>query len=186
MPTSTPLYVERLSIRARWWAVVIVIALFGSSELFAGFNGRVIAIVVAAVLVPTIVLLALAGRTTLRVDLEGIHVAAQTLAFDEIESVQALDAQEARLLLGPQADPASRLVVRGYIREAVLIRPLDGGAVPYWLGAGRRRPRPAPAGVDAAAAAGPRRRRAGSASAPRPLATTSSRPSHCASARSSV
>src|SRR5437764_15305938 len=111
MPTGTALYVERLSIRARWWAVVIVIALFGSSELFAGFNGRVIAIVVAAVLVPTIALLALASRTVLRVDLGGIHVAGQTLAFDEMDSVRALDAHEARLLLGPQADPAARLVV---------------------------------------------------------------------------
>ena len=59
MPSPTPFYVERLSIRARWWAVVLVIALFGSSELFAGFNGRVIAVVAAAVLVPTVALLAL-------------------------------------------------------------------------------------------------------------------------------
>jgi len=156
MPTSTPLYVERLSIRARWWAVVIVIALFGSSELFAGFNGRVIAIVIAAVLVPTVVLLTLAGRTTLRVDVEGIHVAGQTLRFDEMDSVQALDAQEARLMLGPQADPAARLVVRGYIREAVLIRPLERGSVPYWL-VSTRHPQQVIAAVEQAARVTPAR-----------------------------
>lgn len=137
MPTSTPLYVERLSIRARWWAVVIVMALFASSELFAGFNGRVVAIVVVAVLLPTIVLLAMAGRTTLRVDAEGFHAGDHTLGYDEIDTAQALDAQETRLLLGPKADPAARLVVRGYIREAVLVRPLEG-SIPYWLVSTRR------------------------------------------------
>ena len=133
MPTPQPVYVERLSIRARWWAVVLVIALFGSTELFAGFDGRVIAIVVAAVLVPTAVLLSLAGRTRLRVDADGIHAGAQTLPFGELDSVQALDAQQTRLMLGPQADPAARLIVRGYIREAVLVRPLETEPVPYWL-----------------------------------------------------
>jgi hypothetical protein len=136
MPTSTALYVERLSIRARYWALVIVIALFGSSELFAGFNGRIIAIVVISVLLPTITLLALAGRTTLRVDADGLHAGGQTLGYDEIDSVQALDPHETRLLLGPEADPSARLVVRGYIREAVVVRPLSGatgGPVPYWV-----------------------------------------------------
>ena len=161
MPTPepvyvAPLYVERLSIRARWWAVVIVIALFGSSELFAGFNGRIIAIVVAAVLIPTLVLLALAGRATLRVDTGGLHAAGQTLTFDELDSVQALDAQETRLMLGPQADPSARLVVRGYIREAVLIRPVDTSTVPYWV-VSTRHPDRVIAAVEQAAKATPAR-----------------------------
>jgi Protein of unknown function (DUF3093) len=133
MPIAPPVYVERLSIKARWWAVVIMIALFGSTELFAGFSGRVVAIVVAAVVVPTVLLLALAGRTTLRVDGEGIHAGGHTLRFDELDSVQALSVEETRMLLGPQADPAARLIVRGYIREAVVARPLDPSTVPYWL-----------------------------------------------------
>src|SRR5690242_20176924 len=69
-----PAYVERLSIKARWWGVVIAVALFGSSELFAGFDGRVIAVVTAAVVLPTVVLLTLASRTVLRIDAGGIHV----------------------------------------------------------------------------------------------------------------
>jgi len=160
MPTSTPLYVERLSIRARWWAVVIGIALFGSSELFAGFNGRIIAIVLVAALVPTITLLALAGRITVRVDAEGLHAGGHTLRFDEIDTVQALDANETRQMLGPQADPAARLVVRGYIREAVVVRPLSaspgGVPVPYWL-VSTRRPQQLIAAVEQAARATPAR-----------------------------
>lgn len=149
------LYVERLSIRARWWAVVLAIALFGSSELFAGFDGRIIAIVVAAVVVPTIVLLTLAGRTVLRVDAAGIHAGGTTIGFDEIDSVQALDAQETRLMLGPQADPAARLVVRGYIREAIIVRPVDQSAA-YWL-VSTRHPQDVIAAVERAARASPDR-----------------------------
>jgi hypothetical protein len=151
MPGSPQLYVERLSIRARWWAVVLTIALVGSSELFAGFNGRVIAIVVAAVVVPTVVLLTLAGRTVLRVDADGIDVGGERMRFEEMDSVQALDAQETRLMLGPQADPAARLVVRGYIREAVVIRPTDAGK-PYLL-VSTRHPQDVIAAVERAAAA---------------------------------
>jgi hypothetical protein len=149
------LYVERLSIRARWWAVVIAIALFGSSELFAGFNGRVIAIIVAAVVVPTVVLLALAGRTVLRVDAEGLHVAGATIGFDAIDSLQALDPAQTRLMLGPQADPAARLFVRGYIREAVVVRPLDADQ-PYWL-VSTRHPQAVIAAVEQAVRATPAR-----------------------------
>jgi hypothetical protein len=153
MPASPAVYVERLSIRARWWVIVLVIALFGSSELFAGFDGRVIAIVVAAVVVPTVVLLAFAGRTVLRVDADGIHVAGASMPFAEMDSVQALDRQETRLMLGPQADPAARLVVRGYIPASVIIRPLDTGR-PYWL-VSTRHPREVIAAVEQATRATP-------------------------------
>jgi hypothetical protein len=160
MPTSAPLYVERLSIRARYWALVIVIALVGSSELFAGFNGRIIAIVVSAVLLPTIVLLAMAGRTTVRIDAEGLHAGGHTLTYDEIDSVQALDAKETRLLLGPEADPGARLIVRGYIHEAVIVRPRNdgpgGATVPYWL-VSTRHPQRVIAAVEQAARVTPAR-----------------------------
>jgi len=147
-----PAYVERLSIKPRWWAVVLAVAVFGSSELFAGFDGRVIAVVAAAVLVPTIVLLTLAGRTVLRVDAAGIHVGSATMSFDEMDSVQALDPAATRLMLGPQADPSARLFVRGYIREAVLVRPLDPTPTPYWL-VSTRRPDAVIAAVEQAARA---------------------------------
>ena len=149
-----PAYAERLSIRPRWWLVVLLVALFGSSELFAGFDGRVIAVVVAAVVVPTVVLLALAGRTVLRVDATGVHVGSATMSFDDMDSVQALDAPTTRLMLGPQADPAARLFVRGYIRESVLIRPLNPEPAPYWL-VSTRRPDAVIAAVETAARATP-------------------------------
>lgn len=133
MPGPDAFYVERLSVRARWWLVVVVLALGASAELFAGFTGIVIVVVVAAVLVPTVSLLAWSGRTTLVVDVHGVTVAGQTMSFEDMESVEGLDPARTRLLLGPEADPAARLVVRGYIRESVLIRPMRSRPVPYWL-----------------------------------------------------
>jgi len=120
-------------VRARWWAVVLAIALFGAAELFAGFSGRVIAIVLAAVLLPTLALLASAGRTVLRVREDGLEAGKVFLPYDQIESVEGLDVHQTRLTLGPEADPTATLVVRGYIREAVRVRPLVAGPVPYWL-----------------------------------------------------
>jgi hypothetical protein len=152
MPPEPPVYVERLAVRARWWVVVIAIALFGSAELFAGFNGRVIAIVVAAFVVPTVVLLTLTSRTLLRVDSAGLHVGDATMTFEEMDSVEALDAPATRLLLGPQADPAARLFVRGYIREAVMVRPRQPQPVPYWL-VSTRHPQQVIAAVEQAARA---------------------------------
>lgn len=128
-----PAYAERLGVRGRWWAVVLAGAVFASVELFAGFTGPVIAVIVAAVMVPTIVLLALSMRLVLVVDRVGIHVGGQTMRFDEMESVEGLDTQRTRLLLGPDADPAARLFVRGYIHESVQVRPLRSQPVPYWL-----------------------------------------------------
>ena len=157
MPARTANYVEsayseRLSIKPRWWAVVLAVALFGSSELFAGFGGRVIAVVVAAVVIPTVVLLALAGRMVLRVDADGIHVGGATMSYDEMDSVEGLDAASTRLMLGPQADPSARLFVRGFIREAVLVRPRDPSPTPYWL-VSTRRPTAVIAAVEQAARA---------------------------------
>jgi hypothetical protein len=148
-----------LSIKARWWALVLAIALFGSSELFAGFGGRVIAVVVTAVVVPTVALLALAGRTVLRVDTAGIHVGRDSIRLDQIESVEALDEQATRLALGPQADPAAKLFVRGYIRTSVRIRPVPGAgadSAPYWL-VSTRRPQEVIAAVEQAARVTPAR-----------------------------
>jgi len=152
MPAPPTTYVERLSVRGRWWAIVIAIAVFGSAELFVGFDGRVIAIVVAAIVLPTIAMLAWAGRTTLVVDEEGLIVSGQRMSFDDMESVEGLDAARTRLLLGPEADPAAKLFVRGYIREAVMVRPLRSEPVPYWL-ISTRHPQQVIAAVEQAARA---------------------------------
>lgn len=133
VPTVRPVYVERLGIRARWWVVVLVMAVFASTELFAGFGGRVIAVVLAAVLLPTLALLVSSSRTVLRVDAEGLRAGSLFLPYDAIDSVEALDGRQTRLRLGPEADPSAQLVVRGYIHEAVLVRPADAATVPYWL-----------------------------------------------------
>lgn len=152
MPAPAPIYVERLAVRARWWVVVIAIALGGSAELVAGFDWHVVAVVLPALLVPTLVLLALSARTTLVVDRDGLRAGGMTMSYDDMESVEALDGPRTRLLLGPQADPAARLVVRGYIRESVLVRPMRSEPTPYWL-VSTRHPEQVIAAVEQAAQA---------------------------------
>jgi Protein of unknown function (DUF3093) len=133
MPPSPASYVERLSVRARWWAVVLAVAVGGSTELFAGFAWPVVVIVLATVLVPTVVLLFAMGHTTVRVDAVGLHAGKHTVTYDEMDSVQALDQRETRLQIGPASDPAGVHVVRGFVPTSVLVRPREPGPVPYWL-----------------------------------------------------
>jgi hypothetical protein len=133
MPTDADLYVERLSVRGRWWLVVLAMAVFGSVEISAGLGWTVAVIALVGVLIPTVALLAGVGRATVRVDAGGVHAGRQTMNYDDMESVEVLDAAQTRLQLGLRADPSAHLVVRGYIPTSVLIRPLRAEPVPYWL-----------------------------------------------------
>ena len=154
--TAPPFYSERLGVRARWWVVVLLIAAASSAELFAGFNIQVAIAILAMVLVPTAGLLAYAGRTVVRVDSLGLHVGKDTMPFDQMESVEGLDPAATRRLLGPEADPTARLFIRGYIDQAVLVRPLHSHREPYWL-VSTRHPQQLIAAVEQAARATPAR-----------------------------
>jgi hypothetical protein len=133
MPAPAPTYVERLSVRRRWWVVVIAIALFGGLEVSAGLDWIGTTVTLGLALLVAGVLLLGVGRTVVRVDAGGVHVAGRTMTFDEMESAEGLDRERTRLQLGPAADPAALLVVRGFIPQSVLIRPLDPRPTPYWL-----------------------------------------------------
>ena len=138
MPPTTPIYVERLSVRRRWWVIVVAIALFGGLEVSAGLDwiGTTVTLGVAA-LVAGLLLMGV-GRPVVRIDEDGVHVGGRTLSFDDMESAEGLDRERTRLQLGPAADPAAFLVVRGYIPESVLIRPMNAHPTPYWLVSSRR------------------------------------------------
>ena len=133
MPAETPIYLERLSVRRRWWVIVVAIALFGGLEVSAGLGrfGTTVTLGLA-VFVAGILLLGV-GRIVVRVDAGGVHVAGHTMTFDEMESAEGLNRERTRMQLGPGADPAAFLAVRGYIPESVLIRPLNAQPTPYWL-----------------------------------------------------
>jgi len=145
-------YVERLTVRPVWWAVALVIAVLGAAELAAGFHWRVGLIALAVALAPTLSVLVVLSRLTIRVDGRGIHAGGRTMTYDEMESVEALDAKRTKEQAGPAADPAAFLVFRGYVGESVLVRPLDPRPVPYWL-VSTRQPQQVVAAVEQAARA---------------------------------
>jgi hypothetical protein len=133
MPPATSSYVERLSVRRRWWFVVVAIALFGGLEVSAGLDEIGTTVTLGLALVIAGSLLIGVGRTVVRVDEGGVHVSGRTMTYDEMESAEGLDRARTRAQLGPAADPAAFLVVRGFIPESVLIRPLHAQPTPYWL-----------------------------------------------------
>jgi len=152
VPPDPAVYVERLTVRPIWWAVALAIALLGAAELAAGFHWRVGLLALVVALAPTVSILVVLSRLTVRVDARGIHAGGRTMTYDEMESVEALDAKQTKEQVGPAADPAAFLVFRGYIGESVLIRPLDPRPVPYWL-VSTRAPRRIVAAVEGAARA---------------------------------
>ena len=138
VPIEDAVYVERLAVRPVWWVVALAIAVLGAGELAAGFDWRVALIVLAAAAVPTVTILVVLSRLTVRVDAVGIHAGGRTMTYDEMESVEALDPKATKAQAGPAADPAAFLVFRGYIPEAVVVRPRDPRPVPSWLVSSRR------------------------------------------------
>ena len=62
--------------------------------------------------------------------------------------VQALDEAQTRQLRGPLADPAARMMLRPYLRQAVFVEVTgDQPARPYWL-IGTRHPAELAAAID--------------------------------------
>jgi hypothetical protein len=133
VPADDAVYVERLTVRPIWWIVALSVAGLGAGELAAGFRWQIGLIALAAAAVPTISVLVVLSRLTVRVDELGIHAGRRTMTYDEMESAEALDGAQTKAQAGPRADPAAYLVFRGYIRQSVLVRPLDPRPVPYWL-----------------------------------------------------
>lgn len=147
------MYVERLSVRRRWWVVVLAIAVLGTLEVSAGFSWKVGLIVLAVMVAPAVAILVAMSRLSLRVDSSGLHAGGETMAFEDMESVEALDAAATRLQIGPRADPSARLVFRGFIPSSVLVRPLSSSSpAPYWL-VSTRHPQQVVAAVERAARA---------------------------------
>jgi hypothetical protein len=152
VPENRPAYVENLSVRPIWWVVALGVATLAAGELAAGFDWRVGLLALLATVLPTVAILGGIGRLSLRVDETGFTAGGRTLAFEDMESVEALDRERTRERIGPAADPAAHLVYRGYVAESVLIRPLDATATPYWL-VSTRRPQQVVAAVEQAARA---------------------------------
>src|SRR3954451_3792496 len=137
-PIHPPLFVERLSIPARWWPIALVGVAVAGAEGFGGFPWWGGGITYVALGIPVLALLVGMGRTAVVVDGAGLHAGGRTLAATDMAGATVLDAQHTRLRLGPRADPRAHVVTRGFIKQAVEVAPIDEREVPYWLVSTRR------------------------------------------------
>ena len=160
-------YHERLTVPPAWWIVgLAMLALLGAEvnvQLVAelpGWPGWLAAAGVYLVLGGGYgAMLASWGRAQIAVCDGHLSAGPARAALSSVEEVAALDEAQTRALRGPHADPAARMLIRPYLREAVYVRWRGAaGGAPYWL-VGSRRPAELAAAVEAArtasSAAGP-------------------------------
>jgi hypothetical protein len=130
---TTPSYDERLSVPWTWWPAVFIIVVIGVLEVASGFTYVVIVPVAIFMVGFFVVPLVISARSRVRIR-DGVLVAAgDKLPVMGIGSIQPLDREATRLKLGPAADPAAHLMVRGWIGPSVVLRLNNPNPVPYWV-----------------------------------------------------
>ncbi|MBV9869778.1 MAG: DUF3093 domain-containing protein [Frankiaceae bacterium] len=124
---------ERLRAPWPWWVVLALIVALGTLEVGAGFDYHVMIPVLVFMIGFFIVPLVLAGRERVRLTDGVLYAGKQSLPVSQMTTITPLDRDQAKLQLGPKADPAAYLVVRGWVGTAVMIKLANPEPVPYWL-----------------------------------------------------
>jgi hypothetical protein len=133
-----PTHDERLRVPWSWWPVLLAIVALGGLDVGSGFSYVVLVPVLIFMVGFFIVPLLLSGRERIQLRDGLLHAGKHELPVMQVTSITALDRAETRLRLGPQADPAAHLVVRGWIGPSVMLRLANPDPVPYWVVSSRR------------------------------------------------
>jgi hypothetical protein len=133
-----PSHDERLTIPVSWWPAIAVIVAFAIFEIASGFTLIIYIPVVVFVLGFFVVPPFMSGRLRVKVQGGVLSAGKADLAVTTITAITPLDREATRLRLGPQADPAAKLVVRGWIGSSVMVRLSNPDPVPYWVVSTRR------------------------------------------------
>lgn len=127
-------YVERLRVPASWWVIGMF---FGLTFVTAvGFYAGPMVAVVAGGVTATGLAAALLwyGRARVGVDGTGLHADGALLEWLYAGDVTVLDRAATRSRLGPAADHAAWLLVRGFVPGSVEVAVVDpDDPHPYWL-----------------------------------------------------
>lgn len=132
-------YRERLFVPVSYWALAVPVVVLLGSEAYFFVDGVIPLLFMALIAVVVVAFLMNWGAATIEVTAGVLRAGRDTLALSEASQVVALDERQSKLLGGPRADPAARILLRPYLRRAVyvaLAEPIEG--VPYWLVATRR------------------------------------------------
>ncbi len=137
MPAAS--FDERLRVPGRWWALggVAVVVVWVAADVAGGAALSIPAASVAALLILGGLLAY--GSAAVRLDADGLIAGRALLPYWAMGEVTALDAEETRRLLGPEADRRAFHIVRGYVPTAVSVEITDpADPTPYWLVSTRR------------------------------------------------
>lgn len=132
-------YRERLFVPAGWWVIGMFFALsFVTAVAF--YSGPWVALAAGAVTAAGVALaLVWYGRMAIVVDEVGLHAGAALLEWPYLGEVVVHDRAATRRRLGPDADPAAWLLVRGFVPASVEVAVADlADPHPYWLVSSRR------------------------------------------------
>lgn len=140
MAGSQASYRERLHVPPVWWLVSVACVIVGELEIIGGLKFRWdLAIAVGVILIGFfIVPLAVLGRAVVTIQDAELRAGGKVLPLHQVRNVTPLDVAGTRRALGPAADPGAHVVLRGWIKTAVLIRVRGTGSTPYWLVSSRR------------------------------------------------
>jgi DUF3093 family protein len=133
-PEPFEVYRERLRVPAVGWLFVFLLALSVLLVLIVVVPG---AVALVGAIVAGLGLAAAThsyGSLLIAVHADGLTAGRATLPWPAIGTARALDAAETRAVLGPRADARAFLLIRGYVRTAVLVEVDDvHDPAPYWL-----------------------------------------------------
>lgn len=130
-------YVEKLTPSPGIWAGAWAFSLALGLIVYAVF-GPVLA--VAAALIPAAALSVLLSRSATEITVAGgmLTVGRAHIPVSALGPARALDAEESRLVRGPESDPAGFHVIRGWLPAGVRAEVVDAGdPTPYWFVASR-------------------------------------------------
>jgi hypothetical protein len=131
-------YRERLFVPVSYWALAVPVVVLLGSEAYFFVDGVVPLLFIALLAAVVVAFLLHWGAATIEVTAGVLRAGPDTLALSDASQVVPLDERQSKLLGGPRADPAARILLRPYLKRAVyvaLAEPADG--VPYWLVATR-------------------------------------------------
>jgi hypothetical protein len=130
---AAPSHDERLSIPMSWWPAIAVIVAFAIFEIASGFTLVIYIPVIVFVFGFFVVPPFMSGRLRVKLQDGVLSAGSDDLPVTTITTITPLDREATRLRLGPQADPAAKLVVRGWIGSSVMVRLSNPDPVPYWV-----------------------------------------------------
>jgi hypothetical protein len=127
-------YRERLWVPLSWWLALTGCVLLFGSMLWAGFTLATAVIIYAGLESACALALLGWGAAMIEVTEGELRAGRLRMSLASIADVSPLDAEQAKALRGPRADPAAYLLLRPYLRDAVYVevagRPAER---PYWL-----------------------------------------------------